>query len=157
MGYGTAGITTETCDWANKMKSLPFIGTIFYLNQFTQNITYLITHFNIHMPIAEGIDIAQRWKCMYVKIECRKQRMMQKVFWIQEIFDHLIKRISFMEVSWKSINTELFIKTCSFEIYIGLLPLISIIWSKESGIEVLWKSFIMELRYLTKHAVLKLV
>ena len=57
MAYGTADIMTESCDWA----SLPFIGTIFRLNWFTQNITYLITPFNIHMPIAEGINIAQRW------------------------------------------------------------------------------------------------
>ena len=36
---------------------------------------------------------------MYVKIECRKQRMMQEVFQIQEIFNSLIKRISVIEVS----------------------------------------------------------
>ena len=52
---------TETCDWAKNLKYLPFIGTIFYLSWFTQNITYLITSFDIHMPIAEGINIAQRW------------------------------------------------------------------------------------------------
>ena len=40
---------------------LTFIATISYLNWFTQNITYLITPFNIHMPLAEGINIAQRW------------------------------------------------------------------------------------------------
>ena len=59
--YGTADIMTESCDWAKNLKSLPFIGTIFYLNWFTQNIAYLITPFNIHIPIAEGINIAQRW------------------------------------------------------------------------------------------------
>ena len=58
--YCTADIMTETCDWAKNLESLPFIGTIFYLNWFTQNITYLITPFNIHMPIAEAINIAQR-------------------------------------------------------------------------------------------------
>ena len=57
--YGTADIRTETCDRVKNLKSLPFIGTIFYLNQFTQNITYLITPFHIHMPIAEGINIAR--------------------------------------------------------------------------------------------------
>ena len=58
--YGTADIMTETSDWAENLESLPFIGTIFYLDWFTQNITYLITPFNIHMPIAEGINIAQK-------------------------------------------------------------------------------------------------
>ena len=37
--------------------------------------------------------------CVCVKIECRKQGMMQKVFWIQEIFNHHIKRIPVIEVS----------------------------------------------------------
>ena len=30
--YGTADIMTETCDLAKNLKSLPFIGTILYLN-----------------------------------------------------------------------------------------------------------------------------
>ena len=34
-----------------------------------------------------------------VKIECRKQRMMQKFFQIQEMFNSLIKRIPVIEVS----------------------------------------------------------
>ena len=34
---------------------------IFYLDQFTQNITYLIIPFIIHMPDAEGTNIAQWW------------------------------------------------------------------------------------------------
>ena len=42
-----------------------------------------------------------------VKIECRKQRMIQKAFQIPEIFDSLIKRIPVIEVSWKSVNIEL--------------------------------------------------
>ena len=50
---------TKTCDWAKNLEPLLFIGTIFYLNWFTQNIAYPITPFNIHMPIAEGINIAQ--------------------------------------------------------------------------------------------------
>ena len=60
MAYSTADIMTETCDRAKNVESLPFVGSIFYLNWFTQNITYLITPFNIHMPIAEGINVAQR-------------------------------------------------------------------------------------------------
>ena len=60
MAYGTSDIMTETCDWAKNLKSLHFIASIFYLNWFTQNITYLITPFNIHMPITEGINVAQR-------------------------------------------------------------------------------------------------
>ena len=210
MTYCTAYMMTETCDWAKNLKSLPFIWTIFYLNWFTQNITYLLTLFNIHMSVAEWINIAQRWAkiyhahwyqdciwhnkivvrhinihiymyicmyvCMYVcvKIECRKQRMMQKVFQIQEIFNSLIKRISVIKISWKSINMEMgystkcavlkliygycpsfqlfqqknpcyrslmkihqhramiFNKKCSFEVSIGMLPLLSIISSKES-------------------------
>ena len=43
MAYGTADIMTETCDWAKNVKSLPFIGNMFYLNWFTQNITYPTT------------------------------------------------------------------------------------------------------------------
>ena len=45
--------------------------------------------------------------CVCVKIECRKQRMMQKVFQLQDIFDSLIKRIPVIDVSWKSNNKEL--------------------------------------------------
>ena len=51
MAYGTPDIMTETCDWAKNMEYLPFKGTVFYLNWFTQTITYLITPFNINMPI----------------------------------------------------------------------------------------------------------
>ena len=49
-------------------------------------------------------------------------------------FDSLIKRIPVIEVSWKSINkgAEVFNKMCSFEVSVGLFPLISIISSKES-------------------------
>ena len=110
--------------------------------------------------------------CMCVKTECRKQRMMQKVFQIQEILNSLIKRMPVIEVSWKYVNmesrystkcavislgfcssfqsthqrnpcyrsvmkiyqqaAEIFNKTCSFKVSIGLLPLIPIISSKES-------------------------
>ena len=61
MAYGTADIMTETCDWAKNLKSLSFIGIIFYLNWFTQNITDLNIPLNIHTPNAEGINTAQRW------------------------------------------------------------------------------------------------
>ena len=37
--------------------------------------------------------------CACVKIECKKKRMIQKVFQIQEIFNSLIKRIPVIEVS----------------------------------------------------------
>ena len=58
--------------------------------------------------------------------------MMQKVFLIQDIFDSLIKRIPVIEVMWKSVNMELryLKKICSFEVSIGLLPLILIVSSK---------------------------
>ena len=62
---------TETCDWAKNLESLPFIGTIFYLNWFTQNITYLITPFNIHKPIVEGINIGQGWARYNMHIDFR--------------------------------------------------------------------------------------
>ena len=42
-----------------------------------------------------------------VKIECGKQRMMQKVFQIQEIFDSLITGIPFIEGSQKCIYMDL--------------------------------------------------
>ena len=44
--------------------------------------------------------------CVCVKIECSRQRMIEKVFQIQEIFDSLIKRIPVIEVSWKSVIIE---------------------------------------------------
>ena len=49
----------------------------------------------------KGNFVMGRVECIYVcvKIECRKQRMMQKVFQIQEIFDSLIKRIPVIKVS----------------------------------------------------------
>ena len=61
-----------------------------------------------------------------VKFECRKKRMIQKVFQIQEIFNSLIKCMypcyrSLMKIHQH--GAEIFNKMCSFEVSKEVLPL----------------------------------
>ena len=89
---------TETSDWAKTLISLPFIRTIFYLNWFTENITYIITPLNIHTHIAEGINIAQ-WR---TKIK--------HAYWFQDCIWH--KKIV---VSHINIHTCMYACMCDCE------------------------------------------
>ena len=72
--------------------------------------------------------------CVCVKIECRKQRMIEKVFQMQEIFDRSHQKNpcyrSLMRICQH--GAKIFNKTCSFEVSIGMLPLILNVSSKES-------------------------